>query len=370
MSPIYVTKTFLPPLDEYQTYLSGIWERVQLTNHGPLVQELEHRLREYLGIKHVFYCTNGTIAIQIALKALGIRGEVITTPFSYCATSHSVVWENCVPVFADITPNDFCLDPAAAEALITERTEAILATHVYGNPCQVEALEALAKKHNLKLIYDGAHGFGTRFGGRSLLSYGDVSTCSFHATKVFHTVEGGAICTDNDETARLIGLYRSFGHIGDTYLSIGINGKNSEFHAAMGLTNLKHLPSILERRKAVSDHYDSILLPTGKIERPSITAPGVATPGGSSDFCYNHSYYPIVFESEEILLRVRTALEAGQVFTRRYFYPSLNTLDFLQPAARCPVSEDRSLRVLCLPLYYDLPEADVERIGQIVARNV
>jgi dTDP-4-amino-4,6-dideoxygalactose transaminase len=360
MSPIYVTKTFLPPLDEYQTYLSGIWDRVQLTNNGPLVQELEKQLREYLGIKHVLYCSNGTIAIQLALKALGIRGEVITTPFSYCATSHSVVWENCVPVFADVAAGSLCLDPAAAEALITDRTEAILATHVYGNPCDVEALEALAKKHNLKLIYDGAHAFGTRLGARSLLSFGDVSTCSFHATKIFHTVEGGAICTDDDELARQLFLYRSFGHINDAYHSIGINGKNSEFHAAMGLVNLKHLPRILDRRKAVSDHYDSLLLPTEKIVRPGV----------EREFCYNYSYYPIVFESEETLTRVRAALEAEQVFTRRYFYPSLNTLDFLQPAAVCPVSEDYALRVLCLPLYFDLPEADVERIGQIVARTV
>jgi dTDP-4-amino-4,6-dideoxygalactose transaminase len=360
MTPIYVTKTYLPPIEEYQARLQGIWERVQLTNNGPLVRELEAGLREYLGVKHAFFCSNGTVAIQIALKVLGITGEVITTPFSYCATSHTVVWENCTPVFADIHPTDFCLDPVAAEALVTERTQAILATHVYGNPCQVEALEDLARRHNLRLIYDGAHAFGTRLNDRSLLSYGDISTCSFHATKVFHTVEGGAIVTDNDDYAHLIGLYRSFGHINDSYYSIGINGKNSEFHAAMGLCNLPRVPEILERRRVISERYDAHLLPSGKIRRPHLDRP----------FTYNHAYYPIVFESEEILLRVRAALEAQQVFTRRYFYPSLNTLDFLQPAAACPVSEDAALRVLCLPLYVDLNEADVDRIAGLVLQHL
>ncbi len=353
---INVTKTFLPPLEEYQQYVQGIWERNQLTNNGPLVQELEKQLREYLGVKHCLFVSNGTIAIQLALKALNITKEVITTPFSYCATSHAIIWENCVPVFADILESDYCVDPAKVEAAITENTEAILVTHVYGNPCDVDALQAIADKYQLKLIYDAAHAFGVKVDGKSLLSFGDISTCSFHSTKVFHSIEGGAVITDNDEYAWLLDRYRSFGHKGDDYFTIGINGKNSEFHAAMGLCNLPRVPQIIEARKAIVDLYEAGL-DWSKISQPIVTKGVVER---------NYAYFPILLPSEAILLKVRAALEAENIFPRRYFYPSLSSLSFVTSTSNCPISDDYALRALALPLYYDLAHADVVRICQIV----
>lgn len=350
---INVTKSYLPDLAEYVHYLEGIWERVYLTNDGPLVRELETRLKEYLGVRHLSFTTNGTIVLQMALKALDITKEVITTPFSYCATTNALLWEGCTPVFADIRPDDYNLDASKIESLITEHTQAILATHVYGNACQIEQIQTIAQRYNLKVIYDGAHAFGARYNGQSVLSYGDVSTCSFHATKVFHTIEGGCIITDDDALADKLKLYRSFGHRNDDYFSMGINGKNSEVHAAMGLCNLPKVPALIAARKQVFDWYRA-RLDFSQISRPTLM-PGMD---------YNYAYYPVVFNSETTLLAVRDALNAIDVFPRRYFYPSLNTLPFAHPGGvqACPVSEDTALRVLCLPLYPDLPEADVERI--------
>lgn len=350
---INVTKSYLPDLAEYVHYLEGIWERVYLTNDGPLVRELETRLKEYLGVRHLSFTTNGTIVLQMALKALDITKEVITTPFSYCATTNALLWEGCTPVFADIRPDDYNLDASKIESLITEHTQAILATHVYGNACQIEQIQTIAQRYNLKVIYDGAHAFGARYNGQSVLSYGDVSTCSFHATKVFHTIEGGCIITDDDALADKLKLYRSFGHRNDDYFSMGINGKNSEVHAAMGLCNLPKVPALIAARKQVFDWYRA-RLDFSRISRPALM-PGMD---------YNYAYYPVVFNSETTLLAVRDALNAIDVFPRRYFYPSLNTLPFAHPGGvqACPVSEDTALRVLCLPLYPDLPEADVERI--------
>ncbi|MCY7349160.1 MAG: DegT/DnrJ/EryC1/StrS family aminotransferase [Cytophagaceae bacterium] len=357
---IHVTKTFLPPLETYQAYIQGIWERVQLTNSGPLCLELERQLKAYLGVKHLFFCSNGTVAIQVALKALDVSKAVITTPFSYCATSHVVLWENADMIFADVDPGSLCIDPEQVEARITPQTQAILATHVYGIPCAVDALADIARRHSLKLIYDGAHAFGVNLNGRSLLSYGDVSTCSFHATKLFHTVEGGAIITNDDEVAAKIKLYRSFGHVGDDYFSIGINAKNSEFHAAMGLCNLPFVPEIIERRRAVCAQYDALLLEEGVMTRPEIPA----------ELDYNFAYYPVFFSNEAQMQAVRDALSEQEIFTRRYFYPSLNTLDFMPDYQACPVSEDMASRVLCLPLYHDLSTDDVDRIARIVLETV
>lgn len=353
---INVTKTFLPPIEEYQQYVQGIWERNQLTNNGPLVQELEKQLREYLGVKHCLFVSNGTIAIQLALKALNITKEVITTPFSYCATSHAIIWENCTPVFADILTMDYCVDPTKVEAAITENTEAILVTHVYGNPCDVDALQAIADKYNLKLIYDAAHAFGVKVDGKSLLSFGDISTCSFHSTKVFHSIEGGAVITDNDEYAYLLDRYRSFGHRGDDYFTIGINGKNSEFHAAMGLCNLPRVPQIIEARKAIVDLYEA-KLDWSILSRPTVSAQNVER---------NYAYFPILLPSEEVLIKVRAALELQEIYPRRYFYPSLSSLPFVTSVSNCPISDDYALRALALPLFYDLAHTDVERIIQIV----
>jgi dTDP-4-amino-4,6-dideoxygalactose transaminase len=352
---INVTKTYLPPLEEYQQYVEKIFKSNQLTNNGPMVKELEQKLKDFLGVKHCLFVSNGTIAIQIALKVLGITKEVITTPFSYCATTHSLIWENCKPVFADILTSDFCIDPEKVKEQITENTQAILATHVYGNPCDVDKLAKIAEDNNLKLIYDAAHCFGVNVNGTSIFNYGDISTCSFHSTKVFHSTEGGAIFTDNDDYAYLIDRYRSFGHIGDNYLTIGINGKNSEFHAAMGLCVLPRVGEIIEARRQIFALYDS-LLNWSKLVKPVVSLPTET----------NYAYYPIFFNSETTLLKVKASLEAKGIFPRRYFYPSLSSLKFVTEESNCPISDDYAKRALALPLYYDLSHEDVRIIANIV----
>lgn len=352
---INVTKSYLPDLEEYTRYLKGIWERVHLTNDGPLLRDLENQMKAFLGVRHLKFCANGTVVLQMALKALDITKEVITTPFSYVATTNALLWEGCTPVFADIRPDDFNIDPNKIEPLITENTQAIMATHVYGNACRIEQIQAIADRHNLKVIYDAAHTFGATYNGRSILSYGDLSTCSFHATKVFHTIEGGCIVTDDDAMAEKLHFYRSFGHRNDDYRSIGINAKNSEFHAAMGLCILPKVPDLIAARKQVFGFYDE-RLDFDRITRPTLT-PGVG---------YNYAYYPVVFDTEETLLRVMDALKTQDIVPRRYFYPSLNVLPFISQSQPCPVSEDVAPRVLSLPLYPDLTEAEVDQIATLI----
>lgn len=357
---INVTKTFLPDQEKYMEYVKGIWERGYLTNNGPLLKELEVQLKDYLDVEHLYFCTNGTIVLQIAIKALGISGEVITTPFSYCATSNAILWENCTPIFVDINSKDFNIDASLIEAAITPNTTAILATHVYGNPCDVEAIEAIAKKYNLKVIYDAAHAFGVNYKGKSLFAYGDVSTCSFHATKVFHTIEGGAIISNHPELDREFHLLRAFGHQGDeVYEYAGINGKNSEFHAAMGLCNLPHVSEIIASRKKIFEWYDA-QLNFEVLQKPVL----------ADDMEYNYAYYPVVFPSEAVMRKVQAALNEQEIIPRRYFYPSLNTLPFMPRYISCPVSEDISLRVLSLPLYVGLAQEDVDRISKIINENL
>lgn len=357
---INVTKAFLPDREDYIRYIHEIWDNVQLTNNGPLLKRLEEELKGYLGVDQLYYCGNGTIVLQIALKALDVTKEVITTPFSYCATTNSILWENCTPVFVDIDPLTFNIDPGLIEAAITADTQAIMATHVYGNPCDVEAIEAIANKHSLRVIYDSAHGFGVTFKGRSLLSFGDVSTCSFHATKVFHTVEGGAIISNHPELHEKFKLLRAFGHQGDEdYKFAGINGKNSEFHAAMGLCNLPHVPAIMAARKEVFEQYDAIL-DWERLSKPLIH-PSIE---------YNYAYYPVVFQSEAIMRQVQKALGQEQIFPRRYFYPSLNTLPFMPRTYACPVSEDIAARVLSLPLYVGLESEEIANVCHIINKNL
>lgn len=356
---INVTKAYLPPLAEYEAYLQGIWERGWLTNNGPLVQELEAKLSATLDGTHVQFTGNGTIALQVAIKALGLTGEIITTPFSYVATTTAILWENCTPVFVDIEDHTFCIDAAKIEAAITPQTTGILATHVYGYPCDVLAIEQIAQRHGLKVIYDGAHAFGVRLHGRSLLSYGDLTTCSFHATKLFHTVEGGAIVMKEETLARQIWLYKSFGHIGDDYFTLGVNGKNSEFHAAMGLCNLPRVVDFIAQRQALATIYRAELA-----ELPlQFPAPIEET------LEYNYAYFPILFESEAKLLQVKDALAGQDINTRRYFFPSLNQLPYHTGAA-CPVSEDVSRRVLCLPFYQQLEPEQVVRISQFIREEM
>lgn len=352
---INVTKAYLPPIEEYIEYLEKIWASSWLTNNGPLVQELEDKLKKYLGVKHLFFTSNGTIALQIAIKALGLKGEIITTPFSYVATTTSILWENCNPVFVDINPKTFCIDHELVEQKITPNTEAILATHVYGIPCAVDEIEKIAQKYKLKIIYDAAHSFGTIYNGKALASYGDISTLSFHATKLFHTIEGGAIITNDNEIARRINLFRSFGHIGDEYFSIGINGKNSEFHAAMGLCLIPRIHDFIEERKQLCALYDSILLSHNFI-RPVIPEQTI----------YNYSYYPILFNDEDTLIKVKAELIKNGITPRRYFYPSLNKLPYINTMDKCHNSDNYSQRVICLPLYIGLRTEEIEKICNII----
>lgn len=355
---IPVTKPFLPPVEEYNTYLDGIWKRNWLTNMGPLASQLEMELKEHLKVNHLLFVTNGTVAIQMAIKALDIKGEVITTPFSFIATTSSIVWEGCTPVFVDIDPDSLCIDANKIEEAITENTAAILATHVYGNPCDVEAIKIIAKKHNLKVIYDAAHAFGVEVNGKSVFEYGDISTCSLHATKLYHSVEGGLIITKDPELLKKIASIRNFGISGfDSFSELGINGKNSEFHAAMGLANLKYITRIHNKRKALAELYDEKLI--------NLKAVKPFWHQGASE---NYAYYAIVLESEELLLRLKAEMDNYEVFTRRYFYPSLaSALPYL-PKLELPVTEDISKRVLCLPFYYDLTFEEVEFIARLMLR--
>ncbi len=355
---IHVTKSYLPEMAEYVSYLEEIWQNGQLTNDGPLSKRLEQQLKAYLDIKHLHFCTNGTIVIQIAIKMLELKGEVITTPFSYVATTNALLWENIDPIFVDIDPKTYCIDPNLIEAAITEKTTAIVATHVYGNACDVEAIERIAKKHRLYVIYDGAHAFGATFKGRSLLSYGDIATCSFHATKLFHSVEGGVIIANRDGWEQKLNFMRAFGHKGDDYYFMGINGKNSEFHAAMGLCNLPKIDQFIAARKNICDLYDS-LLDFKHLSRPTL-AEGLG---------YNYAYYPLTFENEEKMNEARVRLAKHEIVPRRYFYPSLNQLHFLKEYQPCPVSESIASRVVCLPLHAQLPLEDVARIAKIINQH-
>ncbi len=351
---IKVTQTYLPDLEKYQSYLKGIWERNHLTNHGPLVLELEAKLKERFNVKHFFFVNNGTIALQIALKALEISGKVITTPFSYVATTSSILWEGMEPIFADID-DSMCVNPAEVEKLAKNGAKAILATHVYGNPCDVEALKEISDKYQIPIIYDAAHAFDLAHKDNSILNYGDISTLSFHATKLFHTIEGGAIVTNNDELAHKISYMRNFGHKSpETFWGVGINGKASEFNAAMGLCMLDHIPDIIADRRNIIEQYKNALQDTS-----------IRTLNIRAHTTYNYAYFPIVFPTEEQLELALSTLQANDIFPRRYFYPALNTLDFV-PYQACPNAESLSKRVLCLPLYVGLKESQVNRICDIV----
>jgi dTDP-4-amino-4,6-dideoxygalactose transaminase len=354
---IPVTKPFLPPKEEYQRYLDGIWERNWLTNSGPLVNELELQLKEYLGLDHLLFLGNGTIALQIAIKALELKGEIITTPFSYVATTSSIVWEGCKPVFVDIDPETWNIDHRKIEAAITSETTGILATHVYGNPCNIEGIEEIAQKFNLKVIYDAAHAFGVTYKGRSIFTYGDISTTSFHATKLFHTIEGGAIITKEPGLLKRMAQMRNFGHSNFTeFGEVGINGKNSEFHAAMGLVNLQYIQEIIKKRKLIYSWYQKALNPLR-----------VSTPKLLNTEGHNYSYYPVMFESEAVLLKAMAALESNNVFSRRYFHPALSSLHYVGDF-NLPVVEDFAKRVLCLPVYHQLSKEEVDFIARILLR--
>lgn len=352
---IPVTKTFLPPIEEYQAILKRAWDKQWITNRGELVLELEEKLKTYLSVNNIIITNNGTIPLQIALKLLGEEGEIITTPFSYVATTAAIVWEHCTPVFVDIHPEYLTIDETKIEQAITTKTKAILATHVFGNPCNVEVIEQIALKYNLKVIYDAAHCFGVKYKGESIFNFGDISTCSFHATKLFHTGEGGAIFCKNEQLNHQLFYSHNFGHNGPlAFFGLGINGKISELQAAMGLSVFPYMNEIITERKKVVDYYNEYLnkekFNTLKIR----------------DFTeWNYSYYPVIFKTQEDLLKVQNQLTEKQIIPRRYFYPSLNTIEYTHGQIMA-ISESISNRVLCLPLYVGLKESEISVICSIL----
>lgn len=354
--PIYVTQPSLAPLEEYTELLEQVWSSGILTHNGPMVQRLEKELESWLGVKHFKAVTNGTVAIQMAIKALELKGEIITTPFTWVATLSAIKWEGCTPVFCDIEPESFNIDPAKIEAAITENTVAIMPVHVFGNPCDVDAIEAIAKKHNLKVIYDAAHAIGSTYQGRSLLEYGDISATSLHATKLLNTGEGGGCITTDDALAKKLERIRFFGHDdAKEIVEDGFNGKMTEIHAALGIANMKYGDEVLADRKRKYQLYRD-----GLKDLPDLQFQ-VCNFGES-----NFSYFPLVFDSEATLLKVEAALCAQKIFARRYFYPSVNALEHIVDYASMPLSEDISSRILCLPLYLELEESMIAKVIDLI----
>lgn len=356
---IYVTQPTLAPLEEVDALLKGIWETGIMTHNGPLVQKLEKELQTYLGVPHVVSCVNGTLALQMAIRALKLKGEIITTPFTFIATSNAILWEYCTPVFVDIDPETFNIDPKKIEEKITYHTVAIMPVHVFGNACEIETIDAIAHKHHLKVIYDAAHAVGVKYKGQSIFNYGDISITSFHATKILNTAEGGACFTTNKELDEKLRRIRFFGFENHAdIIEDGSNFKMTEVHAAIGLANLKYLDAALAERKKKYLYYKTEL---SKIESLSFQK--------ISEDC-NYSYFPVVFKTEEDLLKVLKALNEKNVYPRRYFYPSINTFNKLFPTVSVPCSENIASRILCLPLYYNLSTNEIDRIINIIAMTL
>ncbi|WP_040259765.1 DegT/DnrJ/EryC1/StrS family aminotransferase [Pseudomonas massiliensis] len=355
---INVTKSYMGNLEKFKAYVDGIYASRWLTNQGPLCCELEERLKEYLGVRNIVLVNNGTMALQVAYRALGLRGSAITTPFSFIATSSTLHWERIRPVFADICPATWNLDPSRIEASLASDTSAIVATHVFGNPCAADAIDSIAQRHALAVIYDGAHAFGSFHAGRSVLNRGHVSTLSFHATKLFHTIEGGAIVTNDDDLAERVRLMINFG-IADyeTIEGLGTNAKLNEFSAAMGLCVLDDIALILEERAQIADFYQRSLGDYLQLQQPTALSE------------LNHSYFPIALASHLDMLAARAALQEAGINPRRYFYPSLDTIDYLQPQLPQPVSRQLAARVLCLPIYPGLAKPAQQRIVETLLRQ-
>lgn len=358
-SIVPVTLSTLPPIEIYTQYLQQIWKTRHLTNFGPLATRLEKLICDYLGTQNCQYVVNGTVALQLAIKALELRGEVLTTAFSFVATSSSLFWENCRPRLVDIDPQTLNIDPKKIEASITPETTGVLATHVYGNPCDIDALEDLCRKHNLKLIFDAAHAFGINYRGRPLLTHGDISICSLHATKVFHSVEGGLIYFRDEGLTEKLKYMKNFGIKGpEEFEGVGINAKASEFHAAMGLALWPMLNESIEKRVKIQQIYDNVLQGT-RIFRPT----------WNEEATKNGAYYPVILPSEKVVLRVQSALADKNVFTRRYFYPCLSELEYAK-YDDVTIAQDLSRRVLCLPIYPDLQPELAEKIAKLVLKTV
>ena len=367
--PIYVTQPSLPPLEEFMPYLEQIWDNKILTNGGPYHQQLEQALCEYLGVEHLALFSNGTIALITALQALRITGEVITTPYSFVATSHSLLWNGIKPVFVDIDPATFNLDPARIEAAITPQTTAIMPVHCYGQPCDVEAIQRIADIYNLRVIYDAAHAFGVRTNQGSVLTHGDLSVLSFHATKVFNTFEGGAIVCPDAKTKQRIDHLKNFGFVNETtVVAPGINGKMSEINAAFGMLQLRHVDGAIARRREIDTQYRKGLAHVRGLRFGLNMGEHVRAP--------NFSYFPILVDPEYGLSRdaLYDALKAEGIYARRYFYPLITDFPMYRglPSAQrdnLPAATQAAARVLCLPIYPALTDADVERVVGILATH-
>jgi dTDP-4-amino-4,6-dideoxygalactose transaminase len=365
IKPTFVTKPFLPPLSELVPLLEQIWETRILTNSGPFHQQLEAELCEYLGVEYISLFNNATIALITALQALNIAGEVITTPFSFVATSHSLIWQNITPVFVDIDRTTLNLDPTKIEAAITPKTKAIMPVHCYGNPCDVDAIDLIAKKYNLKVIYDAAHAFGVHCHCGSVLKHGDLSVLSFHATKVFNTFEGGAIVSPDLETKTQIDYLKNFGYDNETsVIAAGINGKMSEFNAALGLLQLKFVDGAIAQRQAIAVHYQS------RLER--VTGIQIVGPFGQERA--NYSYFPILITNEFRTSRddLYESLKSVGIFTRRYFYPLISEFPMYQhlpssDVTNLSVAHDASQQILCLPIYPGLETTLIDKICSLIS---
>lgn len=355
-SPIYVTQPFLPPFEEYVEVLKDVWQTAILTNIGPITQQFERNLAQFLGLDNFIAVGNGTIAIQMAIKALELQGEIITTPFSWIATVSAIKAEGCTPVFCDIENDTYNLDPEKLEAQITEKTVAILPVHTFGNPCHIQGIEEIARKHNLKVIYDAAHALGSRYQNRSLLEAGDISATSLHATKLFNAAEGGGCIATDHALQEKLKRIRFFGHgDGKTIVEDGFNGKISEIHSALALVNLRYLEAILEDRKNKYRYYQQKLTDLDFLSFQHHKY-------GDSNF----SYFPILLDTEQRVQQVEYSLNQKNIFPRRYFNPSLNTLAHIVTPQSMPVSEDISSRILCLPLFYELEYEAMDRIIAII----
>ena len=359
---INITKTDLPKIDEYIKYLKKIWETKWLTNNGQFLQLLETKLTKYLKVKNLLLVSNGTSALQLSLKALNLKGEIITTPFTFCATTNIILWENLTPIFADIDPKTFNIDPTDIEKKITKKTSAILAVHIYGNPCYVNKLKKIADKYHLKLIYDASHAFGVKYNNQSILNYGDISTLSLHATKIFHTIEGGAIIVKNKKLFTKLKLLRTFGIKNEKFILPGINAKMNEFQAAMGLCNLKTINRKIQIREKIYKHYKTKLEKIKNIKFQKIIIPK-----------YNYSYMPICFKNKRERDKIYLELIKNKINPRKYFFPLTANFDYFKikktnliKKYKLENASNVANRVLCLPLYPELKIKTANRIIRII----
>ncbi len=364
-NPVYVTQPAMPPLDEFTDYLKQIWDSKIITNNGPFHQQFEKALAEYLGIKHISVFSNGTLALVTALQALKITGEVITTPFSFVATTHALWWNKITPVFVDIEPDYFNLDPEKVEAAITPQTTAILPVHVYGNPCNLTKLQEIADIYGLKLIYDAAHAFGVKVNGNSILNFGDMSILSFHATKVFNTIEGGAIVCPDEKTKKRIDYLKNFGFSGETsVIEPGINAKMNEMQAAYGLLQLKYIDDYIAKRKEIAGFY----------KRQLTGISGISFFDEMAGVNHNYSYFPILINKEEFghsRNEVYEELKKYKIFTRRYFYPLISQFPTYRglissKKENLPIAESIADKVLCLPIYPNITPDVIYKIKDVI----